>query len=102
MSRLPDSARPETRDAVDAVRTALALVEGSAGDPKVTPKEGRDVVTSMDLAVEDLVRQRLQGLGLPVVGEERGGEAPADGSPTGCSTPSAARGTSLLAPVSTV
>lgn len=38
-------------------------------------------MTAADIAVEDAIRERLRDLsGLPVVGEERGGEAPRDGS----------------------
>jgi myo-inositol-1(or 4)-monophosphatase len=73
--------RPETDAALDAVRRGLALAEAGARGHEVMAKDGRDVVTSTDIAVEDLIRERLRGLGLPVVGEERGGEAPGDGSP---------------------
>src|SRR5207247_8201578 len=41
-----------------------------------------DLVTATDIAVEDAIRGIVgDALGIPVVGEERGGEAPADGSP---------------------
>ena len=58
------------------------LVEGYAGAREITVKGARDIVTATDVAVEDLVRRHLGDvLGRPVVGEERGGEPPADGSP---------------------
>jgi myo-inositol-1(or 4)-monophosphatase len=75
--------RPPTSVAVAAVWQALALAGASAGQAEVRSKGGRDIVTSADLAVEDLLRELIgPATGLPVVGEERGGEAPADGS--GC------------------
>ncbi len=67
--------------AVQGVAAALRLAVGGVGSEDVTAKDGRDVVTAMDLAVEDALRSRLvDAFGLPVVGEERGGETPADGS----------------------
>lgn len=48
----------------------------------VAAKEGRDIVTTADVAAEDSIRAALTAAhGLPVVGEERGGDAPGDGSP---------------------
>ena len=73
--------RAETRQAIDAVSRALAIAAARAGAHDVTVKSGRDLVTATDIAVEDAVRSLLGGTcGLPVVGEERGGHAPADGS----------------------
>ena len=73
--------RAETRQAIDAVSRALAIAAVRAGAHDVTVKSGRDLVTATDVAVEDAVRDLLAGdRGLPVVGEERGGDAPADGS----------------------
>ncbi|MGH8988297.1 MAG: inositol monophosphatase family protein [Acidimicrobiales bacterium] len=67
--------RPETTAAVAAVREALMLAARGTG--AVHPKEGRDVVTDADVAVEDHLRQRLTGVaGWSVVGEERGGDVP--------------------------
>ena len=74
--------RPETLVAIDTVERALALARQGGGAGQITSKGGRDIVTAADVAVEDLVRDRVRrALGVPVVGEERGGEAPADGSP---------------------
>lgn len=83
MSRLAavPGLRAETRQAIEAVSRALAISAERAGAHDVTVKSGRDLVTATDVAVEDAVRDLLAGdRGLPVVGEERGGDAPADGS----------------------
>jgi myo-inositol-1(or 4)-monophosphatase len=65
--------RPETDLAIAAVQRAL--VTASNGTGKVRFKEGRDVVTDADEAIEDAIRDALQtALGHPVVGEERGGK----------------------------
>lgn len=70
---------PET---LDAVAQALGLANRGTGASEVVSKGGRDLVTATDIAIEDAVRELLTGaLGRTVVGEERGGEAPADGSP---------------------
>ncbi len=67
--------------AVQGVADALRLAAGGVTSGDVTVKAGRDIVTAMDVAVEDALRTRLAAaFGLPVIGEERGGEAPADGS----------------------
>jgi myo-inositol-1(or 4)-monophosphatase len=72
----------EAHQAIDAVSRALALAGARAGARDVRVKGGRDLVTATDVAVEDAVRDLLAGgRALPVVGEERGGDAPADGSP---------------------
>ncbi len=74
--------RSETLVAVDAVRQALELARRRVGAEEITSKGGRDVVTATDVAVEDAVRDRVgAALSFAVVGEERGGEASADGSP---------------------
>jgi myo-inositol-1(or 4)-monophosphatase len=76
--------RPATHVAIAAVRQALAVVGEyqRAGRAVVTPKSGRDVVTSADVAAEDAIRTMLAArTGVPVVGEERGGDIPVDGSP---------------------
>jgi myo-inositol-1(or 4)-monophosphatase len=74
--------RAETAAAIDVVWRALAMVDGYAGSGEITSKGVRDIVTAADVAVEDLVRGHLGDvLGQPVVGEEHGGEPPADGSP---------------------
>jgi myo-inositol-1(or 4)-monophosphatase len=81
MPSLPEAVRHETAVAVGAVERALELGRRRAGAEELTFKGARDVVTGTDVAVEDAVRGVVgDALGLPVVGEERGGEAPADGS----------------------
>jgi myo-inositol-1(or 4)-monophosphatase len=72
MGEPPEEAEP----AIRAVAEALELAEGRAGAAEVTTKAGRDIVTATDVRVEDRVRALLdEALGIPVVGEERGGEA---------------------------
>jgi fructose-1,6-bisphosphatase/inositol monophosphatase family enzyme len=74
--------RRELRHAVEVAAEALALAIGRQGAADVTSKGERDIVTATDIAVEDAVRDLLaRALGIAVVGEERGGVAPADGSP---------------------
>ena len=74
--------RPETVVGIEAVERALGLTGSGVGAKDVVAKGVRDVVTATDVAVEDAVRAVVRDtLGLPVVGEEGGGEAPADGSP---------------------
>jgi myo-inositol-1(or 4)-monophosphatase len=74
--------RPATSVAVAAVRRGLDLARGRVGADEITSKGGRDLVTATDIAVEDDIR-RIVGDASPhpIAGEERGGEAPADGSP---------------------
>jgi myo-inositol-1(or 4)-monophosphatase len=77
-----DRFRPETLVAIDAVERALELARRGVDASPATTKGGRDLVTATDVAVEDAVRGIMtSALGSLVVGEERGGEAPADGSP---------------------
>jgi myo-inositol-1(or 4)-monophosphatase len=74
--------RPETTVAIEAVDRALTIARRALGSVAITAKGGRDLVTDTDVAVEEAVRRILgDGSGLAVVGEERGGEASADGSP---------------------
>ncbi len=70
----------ETASAIAAVERGLAIARGRAGAADITSKGGRDLVTASDVAVEDAIRESLAPAGHPVVGEERGGEPPADGS----------------------
>jgi myo-inositol-1(or 4)-monophosphatase len=71
--------RPETVVAIDAVERALELTRLRVGATELTRKDDGDLVTATDVAVEDAVRNLIgETLGLPVVGEERGGEAPPD------------------------
>lgn len=77
----PRRFRAETRAAASAVAQALALARRGQRSPHISAKGAGDIVTDVDLASEDLIRERLVGaFGLPVVGEERGGVPPADGS----------------------
>jgi myo-inositol-1(or 4)-monophosphatase len=95
--------RPETRAAIEAVRLGLLMAGEQSGRAAVTPKAGRDIVTSADIAVEDAIRELIAGrTGLPVVGEEHGGEIPPDGSACWlvdpiCGTRNYASGTPLYA-----
>src|SRR5438552_4368669 len=74
--------RRETVVAIGAVERALELARRGVGAKDITSKGARDVVTATDVAVEDAVRGILHdALGFPVIGEERGGQATADGSP---------------------
>jgi myo-inositol-1(or 4)-monophosphatase len=74
--------RPETIKAVEVVSSAVELARNGVGADRVTSKGTRDVVTATDVAVEDRIRTSLlDGTDVPVIGEERGGEPPADGSP---------------------
>jgi myo-inositol-1(or 4)-monophosphatase len=73
--------RPHTLAAVDAVQAAMRLANDNAGTADVRAKAGRDVVTSADIEAEQVIRQVLaRAPWLQVVGEEQGGQAPADGS----------------------
>ena len=77
-----DGFRSETVVGIEAVERALELIRSGSGATDVMAKGARDIVTATDVAVEDAVRAvARETLGLPVVGEERGGEASADGSP---------------------
>jgi len=82
MTRSAAEFRSETLVAIDAVERALELARRRVGAADITAKDGRDLVTATDVAVEDAVRGIVRdALSFLVVGEERGGEAPADGSP---------------------
>jgi myo-inositol-1(or 4)-monophosphatase len=93
--------RPQTGAAIQAVRQGLLLAREQSGRAIVTPKAGRDIVTSADIAVEDTIRELITDrTWLPVVGEEHGGEIPPDGSACWlvdpiCGTRNYASGTSL-------
>lgn len=81
MTHPSDDIRPETRAAVEAVERGLELALSRVGAEDITSKGGRDLVTATDVAVEDTVRTIVgDAIGLPVVGEERGGDTPLDGS----------------------
>jgi myo-inositol-1(or 4)-monophosphatase len=75
------SFRAEISAGVLAARRGVELAERRVGANDVSVKEGRDIVTASDLAVEELVTGLLQKpLGQPVVGEEQRGARPIDGS----------------------
>jgi myo-inositol-1(or 4)-monophosphatase len=77
-----DAFRTETAVAIRTVKRALDLARSRPGTDRVTAKGSRDVVTAMDFAVEDSIRHVLTSeLGISVVGEERGDDAPSDGRP---------------------
>lgn len=70
--------RPETVAAASVVGEALELAR--AGTGVVHVKVARDVVTDTDVVIEDSVRRSLMSsFGWPVIGEERGGDAPDKG-----------------------
>jgi len=82
MTQSADEFRPETLVAIDAVKRGLAIARRGIGGDDITAKGGRDLVTGTDVAVEDAVGGIVaDALGFSVIGEERGGEASADGSP---------------------
>jgi myo-inositol-1(or 4)-monophosphatase len=67
--------------ALDAARAAAALAERGWRKHPASAHKGRiDLVTQFDLDSEALLRQRLASTGLPVVGEESGGERSPDPS----------------------
>jgi myo-inositol-1(or 4)-monophosphatase len=76
-----DGLQRATAIAITAVRRGLDLALSRVGADEITSKGGRDLVTATDTAVEDAIRDIVKGASShPIVGEERGGEAPADGS----------------------
>jgi myo-inositol-1(or 4)-monophosphatase len=71
--------RNEMVVAADVARRALRLAQEMAGTAPLV-KQGRDVVTGADIAVEDLITGLLSdAFDVPVIGEERGGGRPTDG-----------------------
>jgi myo-inositol-1(or 4)-monophosphatase len=82
MTQSADGFRPETVVAIDAVAQALDLARGGVDPRSITAKGTRDLVTATDLAIEDAIRAMVgAALGFTAIGEERGGQAPADGLP---------------------
>ncbi len=82
MTSFAEGFRRETVVAMGAVERAFELARRGVGAKDITSKGARDVVTATDVAVEDAVRGIVHdALGFPVIGEERGGTATADGSP---------------------
>jgi len=81
MRKPTDEFRPETVVAIDAVGRGLSVALSGVGAADVRFKGERDLVTATDIAVEDAIRDIVAGaLAIPVIGAERGGESPADGS----------------------
>ena len=97
----PPQFRRETLTAIEAVRDALDVALEALGTAGVSVKAGRDLVTTADVASEDAIRTALSSAGpIPVIGEERGGDLPAGGSPYWlvdpiCGTGNYAAGTKL-------
>lgn len=82
VNRALDDIQPATRVALAAARRGLELARGRVGADEITRKGGRDLVTATDTAVEDEIRRVVGDASPhPVVGEERGGDVPTDGSP---------------------
>jgi myo-inositol-1(or 4)-monophosphatase len=72
--------RTEVVVAADIARRGLSLAKEMAG-AAVSMKQGRDVVTGADIAVEELITGLLRdAFAVPVIGEEHGGEHPTDSS----------------------
>jgi myo-inositol-1(or 4)-monophosphatase len=68
--------RHETIAAIDAVRQGLELACSRRGADEIELKTSeRDLVTAADVAVEEVIRAALHDSGIPVIGEEGGGEA---------------------------
>src|SRR6266850_2652263 len=64
------------------VKQALRIARRGVESEDIIVKDGRDLVTVRDVAVEDAIRGMVvDAVGFSVVGEERGGEAAADGAP---------------------
>ncbi|HUP75425.1 MAG TPA: hypothetical protein VM282_20440 [Acidimicrobiales bacterium] len=60
--------------AIDVVTAGMRIASARATDHQVSAKDGRDVVTTADIAVEKAIRSMLtDALSLPSVGEEHGG-----------------------------
>ena len=74
--------RRETETAIRAAKLAQEIAESRAGADQITSKGGIDLVTAVDVACEDRIRDELLRCfpDYPVIGEERGGE-PVAGQP---------------------
>jgi fructose-1,6-bisphosphatase/inositol monophosphatase family enzyme len=82
LTQSTDEFRPETLAGIEAVRRAFTIARRGIAAEDVSVKDARDLVTTADVAVEDAVRGVVgDALGFSVIGEERGGDASADGSP---------------------
>jgi myo-inositol-1(or 4)-monophosphatase len=73
----PNDLRDLTAAAVDAAEAGARLARSAAQSPRapVEHKGAIDLVTRTDRAVEALVRDHLAATGLPILGEEQGGDA---------------------------
>src|ERR1700733_10305299 len=82
MSRPHVVVRQETLLAIEAVERALVMARRRSGESDVFAKGDRDLVTATDLAIEDAIRSMIgEPSGFPIVGVERGGEAPPNSAP---------------------
>jgi len=74
--------RPETEAAIRSVSTAIRLADSREGANEVDSKGGIDIVTATDVICEDAIRTELESRfpGCAIVGEERGGTPPDDGT----------------------
>jgi myo-inositol-1(or 4)-monophosphatase len=69
--------RPEAELLLAGLDAAQRVLDQRVGAPRITSKGGRDLVTDIDIAIEDAIRAEMTRLGdWPVVGEERGGIPP--------------------------
>lgn len=80
MTALPETFRPESQAAIEAVEHALAISRRREGAEHIRLKGDRDLVTATDVAVEEAVRDVVSALGMPVVGEEGDAAAGNDAS----------------------
>lgn len=82
MRKSRQALRPETGAAVDAVSRAIRLADSREGANEVNSKGGIDIVTATDVLCEDAIRAELESRfpGCAIVGEERGGTPPGDGT----------------------
>src|SRR4051794_17948198 len=73
--------RAETTAALAAVRAGLDVALSRTGAEHVQFKAGVDIVTGADIAAEQAIRRVLEQRcpGLPIVGEEGGGDVPEAG-----------------------
>lgn len=74
--------RPETETAILAVAAAMEIADSREGAGDVTSKGGIDLVTAADVRCEDTIRALLINAfpDYAIVGEERGGSIPENGS----------------------
>jgi len=82
MNRNKRTLRPETEAAIRSVSKAIRLADSREGANEINSKGGIDIVTATDVICEDAIRAELEHSfpGCAIVGEERGGTPPADGT----------------------